>query len=153
MSDLKRLREHPPDGVSGVPTDTNIMIWNAVMIGPQDTLFEDGIFKLTLEFTEEYPYRPPTVRFVSNMFDPNVADDGSIYSDILYNRWSPAYDVFAILTSIQSLLAEPNPNSRVNSLAAELYHENRREYETRVAAIVEQSWLDFSDDQEINFSW
>ena len=30
--------------------------------------------------------------------------------DILQNRWSPTYDVSAILTSIQSLLDEPNPN-------------------------------------------
>lgn len=54
----------------------------------------------------------------------------------------------AILTSIQSLLDEPNPNSPANSLAAQLYQENRREYEKRVAAIVEQSWLNFSEDEE-----
>lgn len=38
---------------------------------PHDTPFEDGTFKLTLEFTEEYPNKPPTVRFVSKMFHPN----------------------------------------------------------------------------------
>lgn len=47
--------------------------------------------------------------------------------------------------SFQSLLDEPNPNSPANSLAAQLYQENRREYEKRVAAIVEQSWLNFSE--------
>jgi ubiquitin-conjugating enzyme E2 A len=56
--------------------------------------------------------------------------------------------VSAILTSIQSLLDEPNPNSPANSLAAQLYQENRREYEKRVAAIVEQSWLNFNEDEE-----
>lgn len=38
---------------------------------PKDTPFEDGTFKLTIEFTEEYPNKPPTVRFVSKMFHPN----------------------------------------------------------------------------------
>ena len=38
---------------------------------PSDTPFEDGTFKLTIEFTEEYPNKPPTVRFVSKMFHPN----------------------------------------------------------------------------------
>ena len=38
---------------------------------PHDTPFEDGTFKLTIEFTEEYPNKPPTVRFVSKMFHPN----------------------------------------------------------------------------------
>lgn len=72
-----------------------------MIFGPHDTPFEDGTFKLTIEFTEEYPNKPPTVRFVSKVFHPNVYADGGICLDILQNRWSPTYDVSAILTSIQ----------------------------------------------------
>ena len=43
-------------------------------------------------------------------------------------------------TSIQSLLDEPNPNSPANSQAAQLFQENRREYEKKVMQVVEQSW-------------
>lgn len=68
---------------------------------PHDTPFEDGTFKLTIDFTEEYPNKAPIVRFVSKMFHPNVYADGGICLDILQNRWSPTYDVSAILTSIQ----------------------------------------------------
>lgn len=42
-----------------------------LFFSPHDTPFEDGTFKLTIEFTEEYPNKPPTVRFVSKMFHPN----------------------------------------------------------------------------------
>ena len=69
-----------------------------------------------------------------------VYADGSICLDILQNQWSPIYDISAILTSIQSLLCDPNPNSPANSEAARLYQENRREYERKVKEIVEQSW-------------
>lgn len=149
MRDFKRLQEDPPAGVSGAPCDNNIMQWNAVIFGPAETPFEDGTFKLTITFTEEYPNKPPSVKFVSKMFHPNVYADGGICLDILQNRWSPTYDVSAILTSIQSLLDEPNPNSPANSVAAQLYQENRREYEKRVAAIVEQSWMmSFPDEAE-----
>ncbi|KAM4029653.1 ubiquitin-conjugating enzyme E2 B-like [Anomaloglossus baeobatrachus] len=122
MRDFKRLQEDPPVGVSGAPSENNIMV--------------------LIEFSEEYPNKPPTVRFASKMFHPNVYADGSICLDILQNRWSPTYDVSSILTSIQSLLDEPNPNSPANSQAAQLYQENKREYEKRVSAIVEQSWND-----------
>ena len=44
-----------------------------------------------------------------------VYADGGICLDILQNQWSPIYDVSAILTSIQSLLSDPNPNSPANS--------------------------------------
>lgn len=43
---------------------------------------------------------------------------------------------------LQSLLSDPNPNSPANSMAAQLYKENRREYEKRVKACVEQSFVD-----------
>ena len=66
--------------------------------------------------------------------------DGSICLDILQNQWSPIYDIAAILTSIQSLLCDPNPNSPANSEAARLFQENKREYNRKVREIVETSW-------------
>ncbi|KAH9784615.1 UBC core domain-containing protein [Citrus sinensis] len=140
MRDFKRLQQDPPAGISGAPQDNNIMLWNAVIFGPDDTPWDGGTFKLTLQFTEDYPNKPPTVRFVSRMFHPNIYADGSICLDILQNQWSPIYDVAAILTSIQSLLCDPNPNSPANSEAARLFSENKREYNRRVREIVEQSW-------------
>lgn len=74
---------------------------NAVIIGPSDTPFEDGTFRLVMHFEEQYPNKPPGVKFISTMFHPNVYATGELCLDILQNRWSPTYDVAAILTSIQ----------------------------------------------------
>jgi ubiquitin-conjugating enzyme E2 A len=74
---------------------------NAVIIGPADTPFEDGTFRLVMQFEEQYPNKPPTVKFISAMFHPNVYASGELCLDILQNRWSPTYDVAAVLTSIQ----------------------------------------------------
>ena len=142
MRDFKRLQTDPPAGISGTPSESNIMAWHAVIFGPEDTPWEGGTFKLTIAFSEEYPNKAPVVKFVTKMFHPNVYNDGSICLDILQNQWSPIYDVGAILTSIQSLLCDPNPNSPANSEAAALYNENRRAYNKRVAAVVEDSWLE-----------
>lgn len=84
------------------------MAWQAVIFGPDDTPWEGGTFKLFLEFSEEYPNKAPMVKFVSKLFHPNVYADGKICLDILQNQWSPIYDIAAILTSIQSLLSDPN---------------------------------------------
>lgn len=107
---------------------------------PDETPWEGGTFKLTLQFTEDYPNKPPVVKFVSKLFHPNVYNDGGICLDILQSNWSPIYDISAVLTSIQSLLCDPNPNSPANSEAARLFQENRREYNKRVQQIVEDSW-------------
>ena len=142
MRDFKRMQTDPPEGVNAAPMDSDIMKWNAVIFGPEDTAWEDGTFKLTVEFTEEYPNKAPVVKFVTTMYHPNIYADGSICLDILQNQWSPIYDISAILTSIQSLLCDPNPNSPANSEAARLYQENRREYERKVKEVVEASWAD-----------
>lgn len=109
---------------------------------PEDTPWEGGTFTLTLEFTEDYPNKPPKV---IKMFHPNIYANGHICLDILQNQWSPIYDIAAILTSIQSLLTDPNPNSPANVEAAKLYQENRREYDRKVMEFVENSWQDDVD--------
>ncbi|CAM9094505.1 unnamed protein product [Ascophyllum nodosum] len=157
MRDFRRLQNDPPSGVTGAPMDNNILAWQqAVIFGPDDTPWEGGTFKLLLEFSEDYPNKPPSVRFLTRMFHPNIYNNGQICLDILQNQWSPIYDICAILTSIQSLLCDPNPASPANSeattppppqksdciQASRLYQENRREYNRRVREVVEQSWVD-----------
>jgi ubiquitin-conjugating enzyme E2 A len=36
------------------------MAWQAVIFGPDDTAWEGGTFKLFMEFTEDYPNKPPS---------------------------------------------------------------------------------------------
>jgi len=113
MRDFKRIQTDPPSGVSASPIPDNVMTWNAVIIGPSDTPFEDGTFKLVMHFEEAYPNKPPGVKFISQMFHPNVYASGELCLDILQNRWSPTYDVAAILTSIQRyvMFLPPTPTA------------------------------------------
>lgn len=140
MRDFKRMQTDPPAGVSASPVPDNVMTWNAVIIGPADTPFEDGTFRLVMHFEEQYPNKPPSVKFISQMFHPNVYATGELCLDILQNRWSPTYDVAAVLTSIQSLLNDPNTGSPANVEASNLYKDNRKEYYKRVRETVEKSW-------------
>jgi ubiquitin-conjugating enzyme E2 A len=148
MRDFKRLQNDPPQGIQAAPLDNNVMAWQAVIFGPDDTPWEGGTFKLLLEFTEDYPNKPPLVKFISKIFHPNVYADGKICLDILQNQWSPIYDIAAILTSIQSLLSDPNPASPANAEASQLFEKDRREYNKRVRTIVEESWMDEDGDDD-----
>eukprot|EP00775_Hariotina_reticulata_P002401 gene2401-2705_t len=135
MRDFKRLRQDPPQGVNGSPNPDNIMLWNAVIFGPEDTPWDGGTFKLTLEFSEEYPNKAPVVKFKSTMFHPNIYADGGICLDILQNQWSPIYDVSAILTSIQEVTC-------LEMLGLAVSVASTREYNRRVREVVEQSWIE-----------
>merc|ERR1719461_1359736 len=148
MRDFRRLQNDPPHGISASPLQDNIMQWDAVIFGPDDSEFEGGTFKLSMAFSEDYPNKAPKVKFITKMFHPNIYANGAICLDILQHNWSPIYDISAILTSIQSLLTDPNPNSPANVEAAKLYQENRREYDRRVQACVEETWDEDSDDDD-----
>ncbi|KAF8439822.1 ubiquitin-conjugating enzyme/RWD-like protein [Boletus edulis BED1] len=124
VHDFECLSIDPPSGVS-CPDD----------IKP----FEDDTFKLVLSFDESYPNKPPTVKFLSRMSTRTCMLTRAL------PRHSPKLVVAAILTSIQSLLHDPNPNSPANAEAAQLY----REYVRRVKATVEDSCLDPGEQQKM----
>ncbi|CAF1148109.1 unnamed protein product [Didymodactylos carnosus] len=158
MRDLRDLNLNKVEGICASPVDAhNIYLWNAIITGPPDSIFEDGTFQLTMKFNENYPNQPPEIRFVTKMLHPNIYTDGSLCLDILQNRWSASLDVSSVLISIRSLLIDPNPNSPANSAAAILYRDNRREYERQVRELIEESWRedldtdndDNSDDEEM----
>ena len=137
IKDLKKLESEQNEGINATPDNDSLFRWNAVIFGPEDTIWEGGIFKLYLEFSEDYPNKPPKVKFLTKLFHPNIYNDGSICLDILKDNWSPVYDISSILTSIQSLLCDPNTKSPANNTAAELFQKNYKEYEQRVKEIVE----------------
>lgn len=139
MLDLRKLQQDLPESICASPVDSDIFQWQAVILGPDNTEWEGGIFTLSLAFPEDYPNKPPRVKFLSRIFHPNVYQDGSICLDILQNEWSPVFDVHGILISIQSLLTDPNNKSPANNEAATLYLENRTEYIRRVKTVVAES--------------
>ena len=146
--DLMKLQQDAQDQFSASPEDDDIMKWTGVVLGPADTPWEGGIFNLSLEFTEEYPQQPPKVKFLTSVFHPNVYQDGAICLDTLKSNWSPALDVAALLLSIQSLLADPNPNSPANAVAADMMHKNLAAYEAKVKECVKLSLEAAGDEEE-----
>ncbi|CAF3196468.1 unnamed protein product [Rotaria socialis] len=149
MRDLRDLTQNPVEGVNAAPISAdNIFQWNAILDGPEDSLFEDASFVLTLKFPQDYPNHPPDVKFVTKVFHPNIYMDGSICLDILQQRWSASLDVSTLLVSIRSLLTDPNPASPANSEAAMLYQNHRRDYERRVREYIDQQIMEEDDNDE-----
>ena len=149
LKDLKKLQEDDSGSITATPEGDSLFTWSAVIFGPDDTEWEGGIFKLIMEFSEDYPNKPPKVKFLTKMFHPNIYNDGSICLDILQNMWSPVYDISSILTSIQSLLSDPNPKSPANNVAAELFAKNYQEYKQKVKEVVEKSMMDDDGDLDM----
>ena len=84
LRDLKKIQGlGEGELISAIPDEASIFDWTAIILGPEDTEWEGGVFKLRIKFSEEYPIKPPKVEFKTDIFHPNVYTDGKICLDIL----------------------------------------------------------------------
>ena len=107
------------------------------IIGAAGTVYAGLKYKLSLAFPSEYPYKAPTVKFLTPCYHPNVDQHGNICLDILKDKWSAAYSVRTILQSIRALLGDPNNDSPLNPAAARLWAD-----QAAYKATLLQKWKD-----------
>ena len=127
--DLQEITSDPPSHVSAGPiNDSNFELWEATIMGPSDSPYAGGVFKLDILFPENYPFKPPKILFKTKIFHPNINKYGSICLDILNVKWSPAMSISKVLLSIVSLLTDPNPDDPLEKSIADLYLNDIEEY-------------------------
>ena len=132
-------------------SDKSILEWNFIVIGPQDTLYENGIFNGQIIFPMDYPNSLPKVHFKNDMYHPNVYKNGTVCISILHNgvdqygyesdneRWSPTHNVNTIMLSIISLLANPNFESPANVDIGIIYKKNYDDYKNKIYKLVSKT--------------
>ncbi|KRG06521.1 ubiquitin-conjugating enzyme E2 R2 [Drosophila mojavensis] len=133
--EYKSLQEEPVEGFRvKLINDDNLFEWEVAIFGPPDTLYQGGYFKAHMKFPHDYPYSPPTIRFLTKVWHPNVYENGDLCISILHppvddpqsgelpcERWNPTQNVRTILLSVISLLNEPNTYSPANVDASVMY--------------------------------
>ena len=53
-------------------SESNMGHWKVVMAGPSGTAYEKGIFVVLVDLGDQFPLRPPTIRFKTPILHPNV---------------------------------------------------------------------------------
>ncbi len=126
--ELEEINWDPPSNCSAGPVSNDIFHWSAVLIGPSDSPFEGGVFRLNIHFPTDYPFKPPKCAFQTKIYHPNINSNGVICLDILKNQWSPALTISKVLLSIISLMDDPNPDDPLAPDVAQQYKTNKDKY-------------------------
>ncbi|KAL3258314.1 hypothetical protein MRX96_016702 [Rhipicephalus microplus] len=60
QKELHEMVTGPPSNCSaGLKDPSDLFNWQAVIVGPESTPFEGGMFKLNITFPNDYPFKPP----------------------------------------------------------------------------------------------
>ena len=149
---FRSLQTNPCEYFSVSLIDDDLFRWRVTILGPRDTLYEDGFFPAELDFPDDYPNSPPTMKFLCPMFHPNIGKDGVVCISILHKpgrdqfdyekeseRWLPIHTVESIVISVISMLSDPNCESPLNVEANRVYMNDKEEYKRRVRKCVRRS--------------
>lgn len=63
QKELQEILLDPPQGCSAAPKKDNLFEWLGTIHGPEGSPYADGIFFLDINFTEDFPFKPPKVLF------------------------------------------------------------------------------------------
>lgn len=127
-NEWQKLKDDPLDNISAGPINEDFYNWEANIIGPSNSVYQGAIFHLTLKIPENYPFKPPKIKFTTPIYHPNINKFGDICLDTITTNWSPIMSIGKVLLSICSLLTDPNPDDPLEPQIAELYKNNRAEY-------------------------
>jgi ubiquitin-conjugating enzyme E2 D/E len=127
--ELQDIGKDPPAQCSAGPVGDDMFHWQATIMGPSDSPYQNGVFFLNIQFPTDYPFKPPKVSFTTKIYHPNINSNGSICLDILRSQWSPALTIAKVLLSICSLLNDPNPDDPLVPDVANLYKRDLPKYQ------------------------
>ena len=73
--------------------------------GPPNSLYAGGTFRVLVIFNSQHPHVAPAVKFLHQIFHPNISLDGQIIdAAILKSRWSPTLTLTPIICFIRDMM-------------------------------------------------
>ncbi|XP_035280092.1 uncharacterized protein LOC118230826 isoform X2 [Anguilla anguilla] len=129
LEELKHLHIDPHPYCTVFPSETDFTFWKILMKGPPDTPYAEGAFELYCQFGEDYPLKPPTVRFLTPIYHCNVNSVGRICHNIFDRDYSAHVTMKEILEAVFGLLIAPEAEDPLDSILAEQFQSCREQYE------------------------
>lgn len=126
--ELKNLDDTPPEGIKVCVNEDNFSMIFADIEGPAGTPYENGVFRMKLNLSRDFPHSPPKGYFLTKIFHPNIATNGEICVNTLKKDWNPSLGLRHVLTVVRCLLIEPFPESALNEQAGKMLLDNYEEY-------------------------
>merc|ERR1711871_910451 len=132
MREMRTLMETPHPSITVLPGEEDISYWQFVIAGPDGTPYRNGHWVCAIAFPEDYPLRPPEVRFLTPILHCNVNSHGKICHSIFDRNYSADVSVKMILDCVYGLLLTPDKHDPIDSTLALSANNDSGEYEASI---------------------
>ena len=111
---------HSGTGIHLFPCSDDLSHLKALIEGPINTPFANGVFALNVTIPNGYPFQAPRISFDTPIYHCNVSDTGRICLELLESKWSPNLSIPKIIESIRIMMIHPDTNNALRQWIAEL---------------------------------
>ena len=118
LQELSYYQSHPHPSFEVFPCQDNIDFWRIIMTGPDETPYSNATFELFIEFKEDYPAKPPNIRFITPIYHCNINSAGRICHTILDRFYAPGVRIGEIFNHVYGLLIDAEPDDPLDSVKA-----------------------------------
>ncbi|CAK0867199.1 unnamed protein product [Prorocentrum cordatum] len=143
LREMRALMRAPHPNFDVYPCETDLGFWRLVLAMDQGadvfTPYAGGCWLMYVSFPEEYPERPPEVRFVTPICHTNTNAHGKICHSILGRNYTTDTPVSSILGSVYALVLTPDTEDAVDTALAFQSHEDPDGYRRKIAEHVQQN--------------
>ncbi|KAJ3145464.1 hypothetical protein HDU89_007089 [Geranomyces variabilis] len=129
--EIAELAKTPvPNATVGPVDDSNPLNWAGTLKAPDSSAYKGGVFKVTIVFPTDYPFKPPVVKVPTKIYHPNIDDDGSICMGLLKTEvWKPSTKISDVLIALVDLLQNPVPEDALQTSIAQVYNADQAAFQ------------------------
>jgi ubiquitin-protein ligase len=110
----------------------DLFMWKLLIDGPEGTPFVGGKFIVNVDFSDNYPFKPPKIKFVTKIYHPNVkTDTGEICMQAIESKWVPTLNATFIVQAILTLLRTPTAENALEVDIATKYQNNYNQWQAQ----------------------
>ncbi|XP_020748233.2 ubiquitin/ISG15-conjugating enzyme E2 L6 isoform X1 [Odocoileus virginianus] len=118
--ELEELQKQLPRYLRNLRSeDDDVLVWHALLL-PERPPYNLKAFSVCISFPREYPFQPPTVKFTTRIYHPNVDRDGRVCLPIISKKnWKASTRICQVLEALNVLVNQPEPGEPVRLELAE----------------------------------
>jgi len=126
--------------VVSFPNPNDLTKFN-VEVSPDTGYWKGAKYLFTFTIPPLYPHEPPKVHCETQIYHPNINTEGNVCLNILRGDWKPVLDINAVIYGLCFHFYEPNPDDPLNREAADLFRNNRPQFERTVQRCLKGGWV------------